>query len=179
MELITRENAQATFEAELKRANGIIPAKQWRHVPCFSLGFTTRKTAYGIASNRGTIFINECFIGLDTWEKLRETLRHEIAHLIAGVHCRHDSRWLSVFNRINTDCARDKVAAEAMKVCEQIKPKWSLIAHFVHGKSLVVGHYHRRDTKKAKALPNQYSVVIDGAQHKVVKFEYVENKGSK
>ncbi len=132
------------IEQEYKRAlencAAVFPLSEWQHQP-LGLEITPHKTKYGMASNSGKVFISQIFFGTQAYGKLRNTLRHELAHLAAGVRHGHNA----VFKQFeNLFCARQPVNSEELKEIDaRIGYKWRLIAHLHDGSSHVLGYYHR------------------------------------
>lgn len=67
----------------------------WQH-PFRRLNFSRARRILGQAHQDGTVTLSSIFLGTTALDDLRDTVRHELAHLIAGLSCRHDESWKRV-----------------------------------------------------------------------------------
>ncbi len=146
-----------------------LPECEWAIRPS-GLELTRHKTKFGMASSRGVVYINSGFIGTPAITKLRNTLRHELAHLAVGLAEGH--------NAIFKHCAcmfgvsKDVPKSEIQAFEQSVGYKWQLIAHLVDGRTVEMGRVHRRH-KKYTAYTHKrwrYMVIKDTA---VQRFEYL------
>ncbi len=158
------------YEAALTQCCSMLPLAKWVVQPT-ALALTRHKTKFGMASSKGVVYINSGFIGTFAINKLRSTLRHELAHLAVGLAEGH--------NAVFKHCAavfgatKDIPKAEIHAFEQSVGYKWQLIAHLVDGRTVEMGRVHRRH-KKYSAYTHKrwrYMMIKDTA---VQRFEYVE-----
>lgn len=82
---------------ELDRALEFFP--EWAH-PFAGLSFNRARRCYGQAHRDGRMVLSTVFIGTTALDDLEDTVRHEFAHLIAGIEARHGPRWRAVAERL-------------------------------------------------------------------------------
>lgn len=172
MQKISAQCIEDEYQLAIHACAHHFPVEKWSVKPV-QLKLTNCKTKYGIASIDGTVYINSAFIGTSAINKLRNTLRHELAHLAVGISHQHDA----VFRKCERLFGADvKVSPEEIAEFEKNIPhKWLLLAHLVNGKSTVLGGAHRKHKKYAKYRPNIFrALTIDGI--KVDRFEYLSNE---
>lgn len=90
---LDRTLISAVVLRELDRALDRYPV--WAH-PFSGLVFSRARRSFGRAYRDGRIAISTVFVGTTALEDLEDTVRHELAHLIAGVDQQHGSRWRRV-----------------------------------------------------------------------------------
>ena len=96
-EAITRATIQHEYEAAMFACARIMPIRSWAVTP-IRLELEAHRKAYGRASSQGVILINQLFIGSHEIDTLRKVLRHELAHLAAGLSYQHNSRRFKIIN---------------------------------------------------------------------------------
>ncbi|MFL0801978.1 MAG: hypothetical protein K6L80_16135 [Agarilytica sp.] len=157
------------YNNALEQCCAVLAKPKWVVQPS-ALELTRHKTKFGMASSKGVVYINSAFIGTQAINKLRNTLRHELAHLAVGLAEGH--------NAIFKHCAqvfganRAVPQSEILAFEQSVGYKWQLIAHLVDGRTVEMGRVHRRH-KKYSAYTHRrwrYMVIKDTA---VLRFEYV------
>ncbi len=167
--MITLETIEDEYQKALDECGGVIPFDKWS-IRAKAIKLTRHKTKYGIATSRGEVFVSQAFINTTAINKLRNTLRHELAHLAVGLAHGH--------NRIFKQCARDFGAMNAVDPAEiqamdkAIGYKWQLLAHLVNGHTVDMGRVHRRHKKYAAYIPRR-RVFMTIKDVVVQRFEYV------
>jgi hypothetical protein len=91
--LLTEAAIKETVEREYCRAFALFPT--WEH-PFSAFGFSRARRAFGQAHQDGRLLLSRSFIGTDAVDDLQDTIRHELAHLIAGIRFKHGPRWQQV-----------------------------------------------------------------------------------
>lgn len=143
MSTITERSIKTTFSEELARAQNLCP--KWVH-PSSGLVINRAKTAYGKANTKGQVFISQVFIGTEAHDDLLDTIRHELAHLIAGIPARHGPEWKRrarqlgakprSANRAGTECLKKNMARPL-----------TLWAITTDGERIKLGTRHHRNKK--------------------------------
>lgn len=90
---ITEDSIRELLEQELSRARRLYPA--WAH-PFSGFRLNRARRSYGHAHRDGSLVVSRQFLGTTAVDDLRDTIRHEFAHLIAGIDKRHGARWKQV-----------------------------------------------------------------------------------
>lgn len=114
-----------------------------------------KMAALGTASNRGVISISSAFVDTNEYNELDDTIKHEIAHLIAGINSGHNQYWKWCCVNI-VKCKPNRLANISKALCEK---KYNYILYFdtETRKKQVVRYYSNRPPKKyLEAKPNQY-----------------------
>ncbi|MGD1524127.1 SprT-like domain-containing protein [Vibrio owensii] len=178
--MISQELIETEFQAAIQSCNEVISLERWRAKPTFITTYS-HLSKYGevYASDYG-IRITEAFLGTDFVEALRETIRHELAHLCVNINRKkrspsHGRDWTYVFERFTHDI--DSELAEQQKVIlaqETIKYKWSLYANTKSGERIFIGPFHKRSAKYTK-YPRESgeSHSVDGKT--ILSYEFEEN----
>jgi hypothetical protein len=91
--VLSEEAIRAIGEREYGVALARFP--HWVH-PFRGLSLGRARRSFGHARPDGTVVVSRIFIGTTALADLRDTLRHEFAHLIVGVAERHGPRWKAV-----------------------------------------------------------------------------------
>jgi len=173
--MITKEYIENLYAEVLRELSEKHPVELWKVEPS-GLKFTDEKTKFGMARFDGVIFINTAFIGTEAKAKLNNTMRHEFAHLAAGLNNNHNK----VFKRFARffGCNPDiDLSEEIRQVIGKIDYKYMLVAHTSDGGRHEIGGAHRKSKKYAnfgKALRERYSYEVNGL--KVVRFVYEPQK---
>ncbi|MEM7692269.1 MAG: SprT-like domain-containing protein [Pseudomonadota bacterium] len=90
METLSKEDIQQLATIEYERARELFPS--WQH-PYSHIELTRSKRCFGQAHVDGRILLSQSFLGTTAVEDLRDTLRHEFAHLIVGIDQKHNAHW--------------------------------------------------------------------------------------
>ncbi|MDP5070860.1 MAG: SprT-like domain-containing protein, partial [Congregibacter sp.] len=90
---LTETTIRTIFERE--RCRALAQFADWEH-PFTSLRFNRARRAYGHAHQDGRIVLSNTFLGTTAVAELEDTIRHELAHLIAGIRFKHGPRWRQV-----------------------------------------------------------------------------------
>ena len=165
--LITFEYICQEYERALKACCEKIPLKQWAHKPV-GVKLTRHKTKYGMANSRGEVFISEAFLNTQANTKLKNTMRHELAHLAAGLWHGHSRVFKSVEILFGARAAVAK--QEVDEVHNNISFKWELIAHLSDGRSLSLGGRHRKSKSFTHYPDNKRLMTVDGVPVKYFSF---------
>ncbi|MFT4769134.1 MAG: hypothetical protein ACI8RN_002274 [Glaciecola sp.] len=90
---LTKPAIRTIFERERCRASALFA--HWEH-PFTALSFNRARRSYGHAHADGRIVLSNTFVGTSATTDLEDTIRHELAHLIAGIRFKHGPRWQQV-----------------------------------------------------------------------------------
>lgn len=91
--MLTEAAIGEIVERERCRALALFP--KWEH-PFTAFGFNRARRAFGQAHHDGRLLLSRSFVGTDAVDDLEDTVRHEFAHLIAGIRFKHGPRWQRV-----------------------------------------------------------------------------------
>ncbi|MFL0804891.1 MAG: hypothetical protein K6L81_14335 [Agarilytica sp.] len=157
------------YDIALNHCRAVLSENKWVVQPA-AIELTRHKTKFGMASSKGVVYVNVGFIGTHAISKLRNTLRHELAHLAVGLAEGH--------NAIFKHCAlafgvsKEVPKSEIQAFEQSVGYKWQLIAHLVDGRTVEMGRVHRRHKKYSTYTHKRwrYMVIKDTA---VKRFEYV------
>ena len=90
--MITFTTIDSTYAECVRIASNLTPISTWKLHPA-GIALDTHKANYGRATKEGEILINPAFIGTTAVNKLKETMYHEIAHLIVGLNDNHNKNF--------------------------------------------------------------------------------------
>ncbi len=170
--MITLEHIQDEYAQALLDCFAILPQRRWALMPS-GVALTTHKTKYGMANHTGKVFISHGFLNTTAFTKLRNTLRHELAHLAVGLRHQHDA----VFRRCERAFgAKTPVPADEIEqVHSNVPYKWRLLAHLFDGSVRDIGGAHRRTKKYTEYRPQAHRFMsVDG--EKIRHFEFIATK---
>ena len=88
--MLTEASIGELIEREYQRARELYP--RWVH-PFAGFSFSRSRRCYGQARHDGHMLISRSFLGTQAVADLEDTVRHEFAHLIAGIRARHGAPW--------------------------------------------------------------------------------------
>lgn len=171
--MIDRQLVQELYQIILNEVSSIRPLNTWAVQPT-GVEFTKHKAKFGLATPEGKVLISENFLGTDAIEKLKNTYRHEFAHLSCGLENNHNK----TFRRVEylfgvTD--EGNAEAEIAKVTNTINYKYTVNAHLANGSIVNYGGVHRKtktyseyDKKKTPMRDRASGVLID-------RFEFIVN----
>jgi predicted SprT family Zn-dependent metalloprotease len=169
--MITKEYIQEVYDGVLAEVTQILPLNQWKHQP-MGLGFTDKKTKYGLATSDGLVLINMALIGTTATTKLDFVLRHEFAHLAVGLSKRHNRIFQRLEERFGVDPYRD-LTEEVEQIRSRIYYKYTVLAHLENGEILDLGGVHRK-TKRYTEYPKNARYHMSIAGIRVNRFELME-----
>lgn len=147
---ITLSVISLEYRAAVQACFAIYPKERWQRAPRAILG-TTKKGVYGECLPDGTVYVNQGFIGTEAINKLRETIRHELAHLAVGLSHGHDRHFRAMEARFCQGI--DVPEAEVEQIKANINFKWRVTAHLEDGTDFDLGGVHRR-TKRYTDYPD-------------------------
>ena len=152
---------------ELERAMKIRPQHYWA-IDYNGLEFTKAKTHYGQATRQGKIRISRIFLGTREFAQLKDTIRHEIAHLMCGMEAGHDANWRHAASLLGCrPRANTPLSGELHKTA---KKQWRLIGILEDGTEVAFQASHVKQSKFLK--PNKS---FSCSQGKIVSCKYVRN----
>lgn len=151
----------------------IIPEHKW-DVPLTNVGMTNRKRAAGLASNKGDILINHIFVGTNLFDKLDDTIRHELAHLAAGVKHKHNHVWKRIAHAFGCDIHKTEHSEANEILTSKIQHKYWLIAITDTGERITIKSADRKAKRYTHHNPNVSRLTVDGK--KIASFEYAPYK---
>lgn len=145
---------------------------RWVHRPR-GIDVVTIKSAYGHATSEGKVLINDAFLGTEAINKLDNTIRHELAHLAAGLSRNHNKVFKAFARSFGVDLSKESEAGLRM-IIDNVSFKYTVYAHLDNGAVINLGGVHRK-TKAYSQYPEHSGKnrSIDGVR--VERFEFVEN----
>jgi predicted SprT family Zn-dependent metalloprotease len=164
-ESLIKSEYQAVLNECLARYTG------WKIKPN-GFGFTSHKTKFGFAYTSGLIEVNQKFIGTTAIDTLRDTLRHEMAHLAVGLEQHHNKRFKQVATHFG--CLPSK-PGDSKLVIDSIEYKYSVYALTECGGRHFLGQCHRRTSYYDDPVKKKMTLELDGKHLKILSFEFVTN----
>jgi len=159
-------------QEELEIVLLIVPQKDWIH-QFKEFKFNNTKSSFGTMKANGTIFISRVFLNTREYIELRDTIRHELAHLIVGVHQQHNYIWQQ--KALQIGCKATRIDKAEGKLAINMKRKWRLIGVLEDGIEIQIQNSHNKMSKYLKYKP-ELTKYCRCAQGKIVKFYYKRNK---
>jgi predicted SprT family Zn-dependent metalloprotease len=152
---------------ELERAMAIRPMHTWA-LNYNGWELTKAKTQYGQATSKGMLRISRIFLGTREFAQLRDTVRHEIAHLMCGMKAGHDVNWQHAARLLG---CRPRATAEMQgELKRTAKKAWRLIGVLESGEEVSFRASHVKQSKYLKPNPR-----MSCSRGKIVSFHYVRN----
>ena len=167
--MITQQDIFDLVAREVDRAYCYYP--DWEH-HYIGVEIENSRTVLGRATNLGRVKISRAFIGTQAWDDLLDTVRHELAHLVAGLNARHGPDWRRVARDLGAvPEASSMVAANCLK--KATRGRWALLAHLEDGSEVTMGYQHRRSKARLEYAPTPWCWRhINGV--KILRFEYID-----
>lgn len=129
---------------ELDRALALYP--DWAH-PFAGLSFNRARRCYGQAHRDGRMVLSTVFLGTTALEDLEDTVRHELAHLIAGIEARHGPRWRAVAKRLGAVPRASGRSQSAELNARMDDAPWTLVAVLASGEERELKPAFRRNRR--------------------------------
>lgn len=117
------------------------PNITWAH-PFQDLQFIDAKAAYGKASSKGVLKISRVFLNTREYVQLRDTIRHEFAHMIVGNRHKHNPVWQDMARRVGAKPRATQRATGALQ--QTMKRKWRLMGITLSGETVKLHESHNR-----------------------------------
>lgn len=173
--MLTKEKVESIFHEELALAKVIWPSP-WRH-PFTELRWTKAKTAFGYAGSNGHILISEHFLYTTHEEDLRDTIKHEIAHLIAGIAAGHDDGFFFVYHKLGGKRTTVGHAAPT-QMKKKMQRQWQLFGYLEDGRKVKFAASHNRKSKYVgyKYNPERHHERYTHNGNTITHFEYKKRK---
>ncbi|MFS1430890.1 hypothetical protein LMH73_028210 [Vibrio splendidus] len=179
MTIITEQYIQEQFIIIREACLKLVNEKHWKVIP-ESVGLNyTRLSEFGKAFPlEKRIELNGRFVGSSAFEKLKDVIAHELAHLCIGCDQHHNAKFKRYYGafiyNINVDTKKAEIDGE--KIVELTPYKWTVIAHLVNGETHNIGGVHRK-TKVYSDYHNSDSThKIKETGIKIARYEFIENK---
>jgi hypothetical protein len=131
---------------ELDRALALFP--DWAH-PFAGLSFNRARRCYGQAHRDGRMVLSTLFIGTTALDDLEDTVRHEFAHLIAGIEARHGPQWRSVAKRLGAVPRASGRSRSPELNARMDDAPWTLVAVLASGEERELKPAFRRNRRFA------------------------------
>lgn len=173
--LLSPDRIEEQVEVERQRAEAMFP--RWNH-PYRGVEFSRARRILGQAHHDGRVKLSLLFVDTQARDDLVDTIRHEFAHLIAGLSARHGPRWKAVAQTLGaTPRASGRALCDTLSARLDDAP-FSLVAVMATGEELVMKPAYRRS--------QQYLQYRYRAGHRdyfyrgepVLRFRYVDRKPS-
>lgn len=160
---------QTTFKECVTHARRVYGATPWHVLPQSVAVSDAIKSKYATVSPKGSILINRAFIGTASVDALKQTLFHEIAHCIVGLHHHHDRRFRHVLGIISSDITVSDEDKDAVK--DNNGYPLRLVAYTSQG-AIDMGGAFRRSKKYLNYVPSDaYYLSVKGV--KIQRFAYL------
>lgn len=166
--MITNQIIQSTYDECLAIAIIKFPIKSWKEQP-IGVGLTTHKVKYGLATAKGEVLLNPSFIGTPAFNKLKETIFHELAHFIVGRSKNHTAPFKRALSYISND--KHVPEAEYQMVKDNNGYKYRLLG-FTEKHTYNLGGAFKR-TKKYFDYDPLSKITMSIKGDKFLRFEYV------
>lgn len=160
---------QTTFTECVAHARRVYGATPWHVSPQSVAVSAAIKSKYATVSPTGCILINRAFIGTASVNALKQTLFHEIAHCIVGLHHNHDKRFRHVLGIIASDITVSDEEKDVVKGNNGYPLR--LVAYTAQG-ALDMGGAFRRSKKYLNYVPSMANYLsVNGI--KIQRFAYL------
>lgn len=139
--MLTTKQIQSHFAAIIAITETRYPLQHWYHKTP-SIQVSSLSGENGLAYSTGLIIINSAYLSTSAVTCLRNTICHEIAHLIAGLKEAHNRKWKKVFNELcilAVDLSRGGHENEMQQVKENIPYKYRLLGYLADERVLDLG----------------------------------------
>lgn len=167
--MITEKHIRSRYNEITNECIDKLSIERWVIMPtCFSL--SSRKVL-GTAKSTGEISVSRAYLGSVDYDGLDDTIRHELAHLAAGLQAKHGVEWkrMAVLfgatptsRGMTTQCVQDSLY------------KYYIMAHMADGTILPI--------KPANRKVRKYTDYVWGCSIRNVdikRFQYVSYKRGK
>lgn len=146
-DLLTENAIRHIVARERLRAEALFT--DWEH-PFRELSFNRARRSYGQAHRDGRMVLSRSFLGTTALADLEDTIRHELAHLIAGIRFKHGPRWRHVASTLGA-IPRASGRSEDAELHEKMShARFTLIAIMQNGEERTVRKVHRRSRRYAE-----------------------------
>ena len=146
----------------------MFPVEKWAHQ--FSkIEFFSNKKCYGMAYPDGTIGITDLFIGTNEYQKLNDTIIHEISHLIVGVQHNHNQKFKNMATALGCTFKQSNLIFE--KYLENKKTSYNLYIIFSDGTEILYKKVSRKHNKYTEYSKNDKILFCEGKPIKEFRYE--------
>ncbi len=167
--LIDWNYIQQQYQCILDELTVLEPLGNWQLKPQ-QLQPTRHKTKYGMADNKGVVYINQAFVGTTAVNLLDATIRHELAHLCVGLQQGHNAIFKTKAKHFKAHFGK-RIQAESVQLHDAIGYKYSLYASLANGEEILFRRVHRKHAKYTQYKAGRYRYLsIKG--NKVLSFRY-------
>lgn len=161
------------FARELAKARAEFA--DWEH-PFTELSFNRAKRSYGHAHHDGRIVLSNSFFGTNAVADLEDTIRHELAHLIAGIRFKHGPRWRQI-----AECLGATPRASGRSQSDELHEKMSdapftLIAVMQNGEERTMRHVYRRARRYLEYRYGKRGQKYHVRGEFIERFVYIDNR---
>jgi hypothetical protein len=166
--MITQQFIESTYKNCLAIATSKIPLSGWEQQP-IGIGLTSHKVKYGLATPKGEVLLNPSFIGTKAYNKLKETIFHELAHFIVGLDKNHSAPFKNALGYISDHL--EAPAEELHMVKENNGYKYRLLGYTQNKVFNLEGAFKRTKKYLDYDPKGRRTMSIDG--DKFLRFDYV------
>ncbi len=150
-----------------------MPVAQWCHEPQ-GIKVTHHKTKYGMADIDGWVYVNQAFVGTEAMQLLDATIRHELAHLCAGLQHGHGPHFKAMAHEFKADFG-EHLKSESAQVHAAIGYKYLLFATLDNHQEIMFRRVHRKHRKYLNYQAGRFRYLTINGQ-KVLSFRYQLNE---
>ncbi|TMS80560.1 hypothetical protein [Pseudoalteromonas sp. S554] len=167
--MISLVTINTTFKECIETASECFSREKWALQPS-GIELDKHKSKYGQVTNKGVVLIAPAFLGTTAYNKLKETMFHEIAHLIVGPKHNHNKHFKYVFSILTDGIESDESERQKVKVNNGYKYK--LLA-FTKSKVYELGGAFRRTKKYTDYGTNDKPKNMKLLGETIQRFEYI------
>ena len=165
---VTKDVVQEIYTKCLEEAQQIFPLQTWIHQPS-NLEYFNNNSAYAMANAKGTVFINEKFLGTNSYNQLKSSIMHELAHLVVGVYQKHNRNFKYANRRLQ---AGIDVSHEEVEAIRGQCFKYEIVAVTKYGQ-YIIKSCNRKTKKYTNYNPEVRKLVLPG-KGEILSFKYIE-----
>jgi hypothetical protein len=168
MDTITTGTIENSYNECINIATSMFELRRWAHTPCrVEVGFLNTK--YAEVTSCGTVKINVAFIGTAAFSKLKETMLHELAHLVVGLRNNHNKKFKQAYNQLTKNLVFSENENQMVKLNNTYKLK--LLAYGEKHIYDLGGAF--RKTKKYTEYNAEKNRCMSIKGDNILRFEYV------
>lgn len=170
---LTEASIRTIFARELREAQARFA--HWEHAFA-ELSFNHARRSYGQAHIDGRVVLSKTFIGTSAVADLEDTIRHELAHLIAGIRHKHGPRWRQVAASLGATPRASGRSQNAELDDKMSDAPFTLIAVMRNGDERVLRKVYRRSRRYADYLYGKRGQRYHIHGEFVERFVYVDHR---
>lgn len=93
--------------------------------PDWAIGFNNSRSTAGTCNfTRRTIYLSKFFLDIDSEESTLNTIRHEVAHALAGSRAGHGPKWRAIFLELGGNGQTVNYLSDEVRTEFEARAKW-------------------------------------------------------